>query len=64
METYHQYGPHTETPTYWKWDKKLGWVFSTKDWLYADTLRYIEDCFDEENFTDSVMSEWKYNGEP
>jgi hypothetical protein len=64
METYHQYGPHVKDQPYWKWDKKKGWIWFTNDWLYADSLRAIEDNVDEGNFSSSTMTGWKYDGEP
>jgi hypothetical protein len=70
METYHKYGPSykdadDEFMSYWKWKGKKGWVFSTDDWFYADTLRAIEDAVDAGNYslTDPDMSSWKYDGE-
>ncbi len=71
METYHRYGPsYTDADggyiSYWKWNKKKGWVFSTDNWLHADDLRAIEDAVDAGDFslTDPDMRSWKYDGEP
>jgi len=61
METYHQYGPHKKGSKYWILDKKMKWIFSTDDWLYADTLREIEDVVDDGSY--SLVPGWKYSGE-
>jgi hypothetical protein len=67
METYYQYGRHKPgIKTYWLWDDRDGWVFSTQDQLYSDEVREVEDTVDAAQYDAtqySLIPGWKYSGE-